>query len=47
VLVAGSQQAGITQAANEPAHRRLVMGDPIDLGAVEARARIATEMVSL
>jgi len=31
-LVAGSQPTGITQAANEPAHRRLVMGDPVDLG---------------
>jgi hypothetical protein len=31
-LVAGSQPAGIAQAAHEPAHRRLVMTDPIDLG---------------
>ena len=31
-LVAGSQHAGITKAANEPAHRRLVMGDPIHVG---------------
>jgi hypothetical protein len=32
VLGAGSQQPGITNAADEPAHRRLVMGDPIHVG---------------
>src|SRR6266545_7708421 len=31
-LVAGSQPAGVTQAANEPADRWLVVGDPVDLG---------------
>jgi hypothetical protein len=31
-LVAGSQSPRITQAADEPAHRRLVMGDPLDVG---------------
>ena len=31
-LIAGSQPAGITKATNEPAHRRLVVGDPLDLG---------------
>jgi hypothetical protein len=30
-LVAGSQPAGVTKAANEPADRRLVMADPVDL----------------
>ncbi len=29
-LVAGSQPAGITKTANEPADRRLVVGDPVD-----------------
>jgi hypothetical protein len=33
-LVAGSQPAGITKAANEPAHRRLVMRNPLDVSAV-------------
>jgi hypothetical protein len=33
-LVAGSQPAGITKAANEPAHRRLVMRNPVDVRAV-------------
>jgi hypothetical protein len=31
-LRAGSQPAGTTKAANEPAQRRLVVGDPVDLG---------------
>ena len=30
-FVAGSQPAGVTKAANEPARRRLVMADPVDL----------------
>src|SRR5215217_8756377 len=33
-LIAGSQPAGITKAANEPAHRRLVMGNGVDLEAL-------------
>src|SRR4029453_4164128 len=33
-LIAGSQKAGIPKAANEPAHRRLVMRDPLDVRAV-------------
>jgi hypothetical protein len=31
-LTAGSQPAGITKAANEPADRDLVVDDPVDLG---------------
>jgi hypothetical protein len=46
-LVAGSQPAGITKAANEPADRGLVVDDPLDVGPVAVGARIATEMVSL
>jgi hypothetical protein len=33
-LIAGSQPAGSTQAANEPAYRRLVMRNPVDVRAV-------------
>ena len=31
-LVAGSQPAGVTEAGDEPAQRRLVVGNPVDLG---------------
>src|SRR6266545_4395508 len=31
VLVAGSQHAGVAEAAGEPADRCLVMGDPLDI----------------
>ncbi len=30
-LVAGSQPAGIWETANEPANRRLIVGDPLDV----------------
>ena len=30
-LIAGSQPAGVTQAADEPADRHLVVGDPLDV----------------
>jgi hypothetical protein len=33
-LIAGSQPAGIPKAANEPAHRRLLMRNPLDIRAV-------------
>jgi hypothetical protein len=33
-LVAGSQQPGLGKAANEPADRGLVVGDPLDVWAV-------------
>jgi hypothetical protein len=35
-FVAGSQPPGIAQAANEPANRRLVMGDPLHHGHLTA-----------
>jgi hypothetical protein len=38
-LVAGSQPAGIAEAANEPAHRRLVVGNPVDLGDLLVRGQ--------
>jgi hypothetical protein len=46
-LVAGCQQLGIWEAANEPAHRCLIVGHPLHVGPVAVRAKIAAEKVSL
>jgi hypothetical protein len=43
-LVAGSQPSGVTKAANEPAHRRLVVGMRSTLGICWSGAKIPTEM---
>jgi hypothetical protein len=47
VLVAGSQPAGIAEAANEPADRCLVVADLLDLWDLLVGRQIPTEMVSL
>jgi hypothetical protein len=46
-LIAGSQPAGVAQAANEPAHRGPIVGDPVDLGDLLVRLQDPTEIVSL
>jgi hypothetical protein len=45
-LVAGSQPTGVTQAANEPAHRRLIVGIRSTSGTCWSGVRIPTEIVS-
>jgi hypothetical protein len=45
-LIAGSQPTGITKAANEPADRGLVVGDPVDLGACWSDRSVPTAIVS-
>jgi hypothetical protein len=38
-LIAGSQPAGTAEAGNQPAHRRLIVGNPVDLGDLLVRAQ--------
>jgi hypothetical protein len=46
-LVAGSQHAWITKAADEPADRGLVVGDPLHVGNLLVGSQDPTEIVSL
>jgi len=47
VLVAGSQHAGVTKAADEPADRYVVMGIRSTSGTCWSGCKIPTEMVFL
>ncbi len=46
-LVAGSQPGPIGEPRHEPADRRLIVGDPLDVGDLLVRSKTPTEIVSL